>query len=222
MALTASSRGAYGDESPEALRRRADVLLDEMMLGGIDTGAAGPQTGATSAGNGNGVAHWPQADEMALDYDGASYVSAPNGPNGSYGHDANAGGEAVVPPRAAGSRLISAEDRYTQLASMQPAAESSSVLPDSAAPATPVDPAHAMSRTDALRAEPPSPPSSAGASAYASAYTLTTRVVLPRIAPQVRPLAAVRWGVLWEHGGAAPIAVFGQPDGRRRARRQPF
>ena len=83
MALTASSRGAYGDESPEALRRRADVLLDEMMLGGIDTGAVGPQIGGTAAGNGNGVTHWPATDEVALDYDGASYASAPTGPNGS-------------------------------------------------------------------------------------------------------------------------------------------
>ena len=87
MALTASSRGTYGDESPEALRRRADVLLDEMMLGGIDTGAAGPQTSGMVGGNGNGLTHWPSADEIALDYDGASYASTSNGPNGSYGED---------------------------------------------------------------------------------------------------------------------------------------
>ena len=104
MALTASSRGAYGDESPEALRRRADVLLDEMMLGGIDTGAAGPQTSGMVGGNGNGLTHWPSADEIALDYDGASYASTSNGPNGSYGGDASvgpAGSDAALPSRAA-------------------------------------------------------------------------------------------------------------------------
>ena len=138
MALTASSRGAYGDESPEALRRRADVLLDEMMLGGIDTGAAGPQTSGMVGGNGNGLTHWPSADEIALDYDGASYASTSNGPNGSYGDDvsdASVGpdgrvgdsGDAV--PRAAGSRLISAEDRYAQLAGAQPGGEPAAVPP---------------------------------------------------------------------------------------------
>src|SRR4051812_12272144 len=102
MALTASSRGAYGEESPEALRRRADVLLDEMMLGGIDTGAAGPQSSGAAAGsgNGNGAAHWPPADEMALDYDGASHASSTNG---SYGGDVSVGGEPVLSPHSTSS-----------------------------------------------------------------------------------------------------------------------
>jgi hypothetical protein len=122
MASTASSRDAYGEESPEALRRRADVLLDEMMLGGIDTGAAGPHTSgsATGSGNGNGAAHWPHADEMELDYDGASHSSSPNG---GYGGDDPAGGEPLLPPHPAGSRLISAEERYAQLTGAEPAAQ---------------------------------------------------------------------------------------------------
>jgi hypothetical protein len=120
MASTASSRGAYGEESPEALRRRADVLLDEMMLGGIDTGTAGPHTSGTGSGNGNGAAHWPQADEIELDYDGASHSSSPNG---GYGGDEPAGDEPLFPPRPANSRLISAEERYTQLAGAEPGAQ---------------------------------------------------------------------------------------------------
>jgi hypothetical protein len=137
MALTAGSRGAYGDESPEALRRRADVLLDEMMLGGIDTGAAGPQTSGMVGGNGNGLTHWPPADEIALDYDGASYASTSNRPNGSYSGDAPAVGDALLPPRTTSSRLISAEDRYAQLAGAQPGGEPAAVLPVEPAPPSP-------------------------------------------------------------------------------------
>ncbi len=33
------SRDRFDGESPEALRRRADILLDEMMLGGVDLAA---------------------------------------------------------------------------------------------------------------------------------------------------------------------------------------
>lgn len=159
MALTASSRGAYGDESPEALRRRADVLLDEMMLGGIDTGAVGPQISGAAAGNGNGVTHWPATDEVALDYDGASYASAPTGPNGSYsshGSEAGASGEAPVSARAAGSRLISAEDRYAQLTGARPDAESFTVPSNAPTPTAPVDSAPVVSKTDELRGEAPS------------------------------------------------------------------
>lgn len=158
MALTASSRGAYGDESPEALRRRADVLLDEMMLGGIDTGAAGPQFSGTTAGNGNGVTYWPSTDEVALDYDGASYASTPTGPNGSYsshGSDAGVGGEAPVPAAREGSRLISAEDRYAQLTGTRPDAESFAVPPNAPTPTAPGAPAPAASRTDELQGDAP-------------------------------------------------------------------
>jgi hypothetical protein len=133
MALTASSRGAYGEESPEALRRRADVLLDEMMLGGIDTGAAGPygSDSTTGSGNGNGAAHWPQADEVTLDYDGASHGS---GPNGSYSTDAPLGSAALaddptMQSRTTNSRLISAEERYAQLTGAQTGAESTTQTP---------------------------------------------------------------------------------------------
>ena len=173
MALTASSRGAYGDESPEALRRRADVLLDEMMLGGIDTGAAGPQTSGMAAGNGNGVTHWPSAEDVALDYDGASYAPSPNGPNGtssSYsvshhidqGSDAGVSGETPPPAHAAGSRLISAEDRYAQLTGARPQADASAVPPSSPTAAVPAESAPAASRTDNLRGET--------AAAYAAGY----------------------------------------------------
>jgi len=157
MALTASSRGAYGDESPEALRRRADVLLDEMMLGGIDTGAAGPQTSSMAGGNGNGFTHWQSADEIALDYDGASYTSAPNGPNGSYGGDASVGGDAILPPRATASRLISAEDRYAQLAGAQTGAEPLAAAPNSPISAAPVEPTPAAAGTAAVRADASAP-----------------------------------------------------------------
>ena len=167
MALTASSRGAYGDESPEALRRRADVLLDEMMLGGIDTGA-GPQISGTAAGNGNGVTHWPATDEVALDYDGASYASASTSPNGSHassypshGSDAGVGGEVAVPPAGAGSRLISAEDRYAQLAGARPDAESFAAPPNAPTPTAPGAPVPAVSRADELQGEAP-PPYAAG------------------------------------------------------------
>lgn len=155
MALTASSRGAYGDESPEALRRRADVLLDEMMLGGIDTGAAGPQTSSMAGGNGNGFTHWQSADEIALDYDGAGYTSATNGPNGSYGGDAPVGGDAFLPPRATASRLISAEDRYAQLAGAQTGAEPLAAAPNSPTSAAPVESTPAAAGTADVRAETP-------------------------------------------------------------------
>ncbi len=185
MALTASSRGAYGDESPEALRRRADVLLDEMMLGGIDTGAAGPQTSGMVGGNGNGLTHWPSADEIALDYDGASYAPTSNGPNGSYGGDASdasdasagpdrgvgfVGGDAVLPSRVAGSRLISAEDRYAQLAGAQPGGEAAAVppvepaLPNSGPNSIPI------SGTAPATSQAPAASNAASNSASAAAY----------------------------------------------------
>ena len=161
MALTASSRGAYGEESPEALRRRADVLLDEMMLGGIDTGAAGPQSSGAAAGsgNGNGAAHWPSADEMALDYDGASHAS---GTNGSYGGDVSVGGESVLSPHSTSSRLISAEERYTHLADERPGSEPSKTppeslpLPSSSASSSRMEPANGLSPADSPHAETPS------------------------------------------------------------------
>jgi hypothetical protein len=139
MALTGSSRGAYGDESPEALRRRADVLLDEMMLGGVDTGAAGPYGGpalagaAVSGGNGNGAAHVspgaqsaPHSDELQLDYDGASHSF-----NGSL-DEANApsGGEPLLPPRATSNHLVSAEERYAQLAGARPSVDAPPSAPN--------------------------------------------------------------------------------------------
>jgi hypothetical protein len=115
MALTGSSRGAYGDESPEALRRRADVLLDEMMLGGIDTGAAGPYGGSSPGSNGNGAPHAAQSlsqpGEVLLDYDGASHSF-----NGSLTDtDPPVGGEPLLAPRNTNSRLVSAEERYAHL-----------------------------------------------------------------------------------------------------------
>lgn len=160
MALTASSRGAYGEESPEALRRRADVLLDEMMLGGIDTGAAGPQNSGAAAGsgNGNGAAHWPSADEMALDYDGASHAS---GPNGTYGEDLPVGGESILPTHSTSSRLISAEERYAHLAGEQPGSEppkaqtQAAPLPSSSVSASRMETANGLSPTDSPRAEAP-------------------------------------------------------------------
>jgi hypothetical protein len=158
MALTASSRGAYGEESPEALRRRADVLLDEMMLGGIDTGAAGPQNSGVAAGsgNGNGAAHWPSADEMALDYDGASHAS---GPNGTYGGDLPVGGESVLPPPSTSSRLISAEERYAHLAGERPGSEppkaqtQAAPLSSSSLSASRMEPANGLSPTNGPGAE---------------------------------------------------------------------
>lgn len=178
MALTASSRGAYGEESPEALRRRADVLLDEMMLGGIDTGAAGPYSSGTTtgSGNGNGAAHWPSADEMALDYDGAA--GHDSGSNGSYGDDALVGGEPVLPPRSTSSRLISAEERYTQLTGArsdgEPAPQTPPAvapLPVSAAPPSQTEPASSFPRTDMPRADAPA----ATTSDYRGDYRTDTR-----------------------------------------------
>lgn len=145
---------AYGEESPEALRRRADALLDEMMLGGVDAASAGPHTG-------NGATHWPSTGAMGLEYDGAGYGA--NGPNGFReasgsldahfdAHEANEylppvghppaaalaapatpnGDEPATAPAApspaapaGGGRLISAEDRYAQYTGARSAAPSS-------------------------------------------------------------------------------------------------
>ena len=51
------ARSLFGEDSPDALRRRAELLLDEMMLGAVDGG-----------GN-NGCAPLPQAE---------AYFSAPD------------------------------------------------------------------------------------------------------------------------------------------------
>jgi hypothetical protein len=177
MALTASSRGAYGEESPEALRRRADVLLDEMMLGGIDAGAAGPHTGPngsswSSADNG---AHWPPAEEIAFEYDGAS-----PGSNGSYGgfdapHGEDLTGEepnrfyapvdaGAAAPGETNSPLVSAEERYTRLAGAQSLAQPF-------APSSPATAPPAGSETPAPdRAGAERGPSPGGASGGAHEY----------------------------------------------------
>ena len=183
MALTASSRGAYGEESPEALRRRADVLLDEMMLGGIDTGAAGPYSSgsATGSGNGNGAAHWPSADEMALEYDGAA--GQDSRPDGSYGEDASVGGEPVLPPRTTSSRLISAEERYAQLTGTRSDGEpvpqtppAVAPLPGSAAPPSQTEAAGSVPRADIPRTDMPrSDAPAATASDYRGDYRTDTR-----------------------------------------------
>lgn len=178
---------AYGEESPEALRRRADVLLDEMMLGGVDTASAGPHTG-------NGAAHWPPAGEVGLEYDGAGHGAAgPNGAGGASGgfdaHEANGyyapppappaysaapasnGGE---PPAASaqpsGGRLISAEERYTQYAGARPAAErGAAAAPRPPEPQSPAQsPAQSPSQPAAWSAaqpvgEPATPPSNSAA-----------------------------------------------------------
>ena len=47
-------RAAFGEETPEVLRRRADVLLDEMMLGSVDMGAGDTLT-TTTQGEANGI-----------------------------------------------------------------------------------------------------------------------------------------------------------------------
>jgi hypothetical protein len=196
MAVTASGRGAYGDESPEALRRRADVLLDEMMLGGIDTGAAGPQGSgiATGSGNGNGAAYWPHADEVALDYDGASYGSSPNG---NAGEPASEGapvthmpfdGEPVLSARTTNSRLISAEERYAQLSAPSQPAEAGAT-PRRSSPASPLNPGETHSaandfsasyQSDAVRLE-----SYAGSAAAGAAGSSAVRRQAPSYASQM-------------------------------------
>ncbi len=158
---------AYGEESPEALRRRADVLLDEMMLGGVDTASAGPQTGSYTGNGadhgpdhgpdypiGSGADHWTPAAEVGLEYDGSGHSDyGPNGLSGTNGGgsefdappsarsnapDANGyhapPGAQASPPAAGnspaapntGARLISAEQRYAQLAGGQSGAQSGS------------------------------------------------------------------------------------------------
>ncbi len=137
----AGSRAAYGEESPEALRRRVEVLLDEMMLGGVDTASAGPardQMGSQAGGS--GTAAWTPADEVALDYDGASPGSKSPGSNGTNGgfdappgvelngaytptHKADEpapGDQPILPARGARNPLVSAEDRYAHLSGAQP------------------------------------------------------------------------------------------------------
>ena len=54
----AALQRVYGDESAEALRRRADSLLDEMMLGSADLGAGALVSPVSAAGD----AGWPSYD----------------------------------------------------------------------------------------------------------------------------------------------------------------
>jgi hypothetical protein len=181
---------AYGEESPEALRRRADVLLDEMMLGGVDTASAGPHTG-------NGAAHWPSAGEVGLEYDGASYGgNAPNGVHEAGSFDAHAANGYAPPPApaappipapksvpssassspapASGGRLISAQERYAPFMDAQPA---------SPTPAT----------TDPWRAAEPVPQPSTPAS--------TTNTNSGPALPAADELSGAGDG--WQPGGAA-------------------
>jgi hypothetical protein len=165
MALTASSRGAYGDESPEALRRRADVLLDEMMLGGIDTGAAGPHGGSNSGFNGsgdNGAAHWSPTDEIALEYDGAGQA-----PNGSFGgFDAPVDASALSTSET-NNRLVSAEERYARLAGVQPADQSFSQSVSARTPYAPPPAAAPIPSVEPQGAERWSPTGGTSSSEYA-------------------------------------------------------
>ncbi len=121
------------DESPELLRWRADVLLDEMMLGGVDIAAAEARP---VAHNGNGAAAHGHAQPANGDSGGpgsqAQVVRPPGLPGGYAGGDGrrpySPASDVPSSPPAAGvpapeRRIVSAEQRYQQFS--QPGAESS-------------------------------------------------------------------------------------------------
>lgn len=151
-------RAAYGEESPEALRRRADVLLDEMMLGSNDMGSGDFAFHETFTSDSppaettyrNGTTDWQSSEPEAPPYDayaqaGASTPRGANGAastangnsngasrehNGYSAPDHPVEGDQAPPPGAApptpdatrsdrdpSSRLVSAEERYAQVAS---------------------------------------------------------------------------------------------------------
>jgi hypothetical protein len=65
ISLPSSNRSAaYVDESPELLRWRAELLLDEMMLGAVDASAAGPGPQAHSTATGE-VIHQSMEPEVS-------------------------------------------------------------------------------------------------------------------------------------------------------------
>jgi hypothetical protein len=138
-------RSAYGEDSPEALRRRADVLLDEMMLGSVDMGAGdGSTTGSESDVPGAGSAAYPAHGSFWHTNEAPSATPEANGHgadgtpiNGNGGKAANGyAAHATEPFDARGARpdpespLISAEDRYKQLAT--PPAPNGGATPNAA------------------------------------------------------------------------------------------
>lgn len=124
---------AYGEESPEALRRRADILLDEMMLGGVDVASAGPPSG-------NGVYYQSQPAEVGQGNGGAD-----RGTNGQFDAYSSRGyGSSYSEPgltssigseqssttvQTSGAQLISAEERYAQYTGAPSAPQSSTAAP---------------------------------------------------------------------------------------------
>lgn len=155
----AGRRAAFGEETPEVLRRRADVLLDEMMVGSVDMGAGDTLT-TTTQSEGSAVDAsaypasgpiWHTSEPSHGTTDATGYRPLDSNPVkgtvGSAGRDANGyaayaeerdrpsttasyGTRPLPPlePRSARtepeSPLISAEDRYKQLAT-PPAANGS-------------------------------------------------------------------------------------------------
>jgi len=145
------NRAAYGEDSAEAIRRRADVLLDEMMLGSVDMGAGDVIT-AHAEGAATSTPLYPSSGDVWRQGESAYTPHSPNDANGHRAPDGSpingtAGAPAKetngYPSRAAerypataepmahtaapfeasgagpGSTLISAEDRYRQMASPQ-------------------------------------------------------------------------------------------------------
>lgn len=124
------SRARQGEETPEALRRRAEALLDEMMLGAVDGGGA--DYGAPSVQPWRPSAAVPESTHRAPGEWAAASGStepAPSGNGATYPAERNgyhASEEAVTAPApalppegpsapvrpATEARLIAAEDRY--------------------------------------------------------------------------------------------------------------